>query len=386
MATPRLRALEAHIANISPATNWMFVRAESSEGAIGWGESSLNGREPAIRAEVERLAAVLVGTGVDARHVAIAGDPALPLAVNAARSGIEQALVDLEAQAAGRSIGALLAAAPRARVPGYANINRRTRDRSAAGCAASARLAVAAGFRAVKIAPFDDVTPAGASTPAGRALVHAALERIAAVRGAVGRDVAVLIDAHWRLDEPTALALVPELEALGVSWFECPLVEGPAYFAATRGIRAAANARGIRLAGAELLVGAAGFAPTLEAGVFDVVMPDLKYCGGYRALLEIDALAAKHGAVASPHNPSGPVCHVGSVHVAACTTSAGVLEHQFDESPRFGELVRGVVPAVGEGAFVRPDAPGLGCAIDRAVLARHPHVEVPLGPEARATG
>ena len=69
------------------------------------------------------------------------------------------ALLDLEGQALGQPIHALLGGAVRQHVPLYANINRRTVERTPASFAASAAVAIAAGYTSFKLAPFDEITP-----------------------------------------------------------------------------------------------------------------------------------------------------------------------------------------------------------------------------------
>ncbi len=75
----------------------------------------------------------------------------------------------------------------RASVPAYANINRGVRERSPQGFADAARGAVAAGYRAVKLAPFDGVISQDAATTPIDERTRAGIDRVYAVRDAVGR-------------------------------------------------------------------------------------------------------------------------------------------------------------------------------------------------------
>ncbi len=85
--------------------------------------------------------------------------------------------------------------------------------------------------------------------------------------------------------------------------------------------------------------------------------------------------------MASPHNPTGPVCTYASLHVAACAPELPMLELQVGESPLYFDLVRDARPAFEDGCFVIPDVPGLGIDIDEEVAAAHPYRSVPYGPE-----
>jgi galactonate dehydratase len=61
------------------------------------------------------------------------------------------------------------------------------------------------------------------------------------------------------------------------------------------------------MAAGELLFGVSGFAPLVRQHAVDVIMPDVKHCGGLLELTHIAAEAASEGLMVAPHNPSGPV-------------------------------------------------------------------------------
>lgn len=88
--------------------------------------------------------------------------------------------------------------------------------------------------------------------------------------------------------------------------------------------------------------------------------------------MRIAARCAKRGVHFSPHNPTGPVCNLASMHLCAVAPAFLMLEHQLAESPLFYEVAGGYWPKLVNGAFELPDAPGLGINLDDAVLARHP--------------
>lgn len=378
---PRITALRTHAVNVTAKTNWVFVELVADDGIIGIGEASLNGWEPLLLAYAERLAGELAGGDEAALARATRYLPHSPggLVVHALRSALEQASVDAAARRAGVSVSRLLGGALRTRVPVYANINRATTDRTPAGVAASGRRAVEAGFRAVKIAPFDGVVAEDRATTPYAARVAAGIERVLALRDAVGPSVAVMADCHWRLDEATAREVIRALAPANLAWLECPVSEHPDWHDAIARLRGVANDAGMRLAGAETVAGVDAIAPLFARGCYDVVMPDLKYCGGYRGLLAIAAAAAAHGVAFSPHNPTGPVCNLGSLHACAVVGDALSLEYQLAESPLTTELVHGIAPRLVDGAFEVPDTPGVGATLDPAVVAAHPWRPLPSG-------
>jgi galactonate dehydratase len=308
-----IASVRAVTARVTPRTTWVFARVVGENGAVGWGEGTLEGRAAEVAAAIGSF-----------RPGPLSND----LVNAAAHSAIEQATWDLKARAAGQPLAELLGGAKRERVALYANINRGTTDRSPAGFAARAAEAAALGFAAIKIAPFDKMDEGYA--------------RIAAVAEVLAGRAEVQVDCHWRFDEPKAREALTECARLGVRWFECPIPETPENFAAIRRLRGRANAAGMRLAGAELFIGAEGFRPILEQGLYDVVMPDVKYAGGLVECLRIAKLAALHGAAVSLHNPSGPVCHAHSVHLSAALETGERLEYQHGETPLFFAIAPGL--------------------------------------------
>lgn len=380
--------LESLILHVSARTNWFFVRVVTDNGLRGVGEASLNGWEPLQQAFLQHVAAEFEGQPVAGCAGLARVFPHAPQGLVGASvlSAIEQALADVLAQEAGVPLYAWLGEHSRLFIPVYANINRATIERSPAGCAASARHAVAQGFRGVKIAPFDGVCSEDfvADWPGQRRRIDAGIARIVALREAIGPEVDLLVDCHWRFDEATALAVLKELEPLKLHWFECPISENAGCWDALVRLRAAANTRGVLLAGAEMQIGEAGFAPLLQRGLFDVVMPDVKYAGGYAEMLRIAALAQRHGAACSPHNPTGPVCNFASMHLMSASPYFSVLEFQLGESELYFDVVGGKGPQLADGRFAAPPAvPGLGLELDDAVLAAHPYQPVPPGMDPR---
>jgi galactonate dehydratase len=233
--------------------------------------------------------------------------------------------------------------------------------------------AVAAGFSAVKIAPFDGVLPGENATPEGRRRIQAGIDRVFAIREAVGANIKIMVDCHWRFDEATALDVARELAAAKLYWLECPVSENADGYAALARVRDRVHELGMKLAGAERQIAVAGFRPYTEPKLLDVIMPDVKYAGGYGEMLDIAALCGRTGTAFSPHNPTGPVCNLASMHLCAVAPAFLILEHQLAESALYYHLVRDYRPRLIDGCFELPDTPGLGAELDDAVLKAHPY-------------
>jgi len=380
MAT--IASLEPVVVNVSPKTNWTFMAVALSDGATGWGECSLNGWEPLLVAQAHMLAADARGCDVADMGDVLRYLPHSPggLVAHAVTSATEQALTDLRARAAGKPVAHFLAGAPRAAVPAYANINRSVTDRTPQGFADAARRAVAAGYRAVKLAPFDGVIAEDAAHTPIDARTRAGLDRVFAVRDAVGAEVAVMVDCHWRFDVDRAEALLRDIAPAKPYWVECMISEHPRGFGSIARLTALAHERGIRTAGGETIAGADAAQAMCTGKLYDVLMPDIKYAGGFAGMLAIAGVCAQHGVGFAPHNPTGPIAHVASIQLCAAAPTLLWLEHQWNETPLFAGLVGGDVPPLVDGAFVVPALPGLGAALDAASARAHPYR--PLGRDA----
>ena len=371
MSNAGLRRMALHQVVISPKTRWVFMQLEDADGRRGNGEASLNGKESALVEAAHRLAAHALQCSSAAPALFAAAIQPRDLAEAAVVSAIDQALWDLHAQQAGLRVVDALGGARRESIPLYANINRRTVERSPQGFAHSARDARDAGYCAFKMAPFDEVDVATCKRGDGAAAMQAGLARVAAVRAQIGPACRLMLDCHWRFDEATAARLIDAAAEFGVYWIECPLPEIDAHIAALVRLRGLANARGIRLAGMEQGIGFDAFRPYCEAGAYDVMMPDVKYIGGLAEMLRAAAAFACYGVAMSPHNPSGPIAHAASLQVSAAMESFDTLELQFDESLLFDTLAGGDVPARVAGSSALPAAPGLGVRLDASLLALH---------------
>jgi len=366
---PYLWRATLHTARITPKTIWSFVQLRTYDGLIGEGEATLNGQEDRLHATAARMFSALLPRVIAGEPWALAA-AASPsnLAEAAVVCAVDQALWALHAKTLQKPLAQVLAATvnpqladtPREHIPVYANINRRTVLRTPQAFAESATTAQAAGFSAYKLAPFDEANTTLCAQGQGARAMRAGLDRIAAVRAAVGPQARLMVDCHWRFDEATARQLIEAAAALGVYWVECPIPEVPENIPALVRLRTQANALGVRLAGLEENIGWESFRPYCEAGAYDVVMPDVKYVGGMAEMLRLAQHCAQLGVQVSPHNPSGPVCHAASLHVASVVPAFDMLEMQFDESPLFQALVAPAFAPIQQGRAALPGGHGLG--------------------------
>lgn len=284
-------------------------------------------------------------------------------------SALRTALVDIQAQRDGLSLTQALDGQPVATVELYANTNRNllTTDRSPRDFAATAERAVQDGFRTVKCTPFDEVDPNAAAADLVD-LARPGLDRVAAVRRAIGPDRTLLVDCHSRFDLASAPIVADELTQLDVGWFEEPVnpQRDPEDLA-----EIASRVR-IPVAGGEHSYGAEFFQRLVASRAVEIAMPDVKHCGGVREAVRAATLVARHGGRTSLHGPSGPVSILAGAHVTAAMPSALPLEFGVYECPWRSDLID-PPEHIHNGHLHLPMGPGLGARLNPTALQSHGH-------------
>jgi L-alanine-DL-glutamate epimerase-like enolase superfamily enzyme len=253
---------------------------------------------------------------------------------------LDMAIWDLRGRLSGLPLWALLGRA-RERVPVYgsggslaASLSELVAEMEAHACA---------GYPAVKM-------------KIGQARLEDDVERVRAVRRAVGAEMQIILDANQQWSTKLAIAAASHFADLGIWWLEEPVpaadVEGCAMV--TRGVPFA-------IATGETNFTPAEFARLLDARAADILMPNLQRVGGITAWRKVAAAAELRGlAVASHVYPE-----IG-VHLMAAAPNGLTLEI-IPWWPRFCVETLKIV-----GGMAQPsDAPGIGITLDRDILSRY---------------
>lgn len=365
----RITGMDTFIVRATRRTHWIFLRLRTNQGLTGLGEASL-GRETdlsSLRAFFDLVRDESPFGIEEYRRRGIGRAASGDRRVATAFSAIEQALWDLVGKALDAPVYELFGGSLRDRLPVYANINRATADRTPAGFAATATAAVGDGngFRALKAAPFDGFPPSTATLREIEEATDLGIACVEAIRAAVGPSVDVKIDCHSFFDVERAIDVARRLEPQQLSWYEEPI--SPARVQDTRAIK---NAIVQPVAGGEFLFGMHGFDELCHQQAVDVIMPDVKHCGGLQEGRHIAALAASHGIAVSPHNPSGPVATFASAQLCAGMPNFDSLEYQWGEVDWRGDLVN-PPERFQRGELSVPDGPGFGITLNETAVREH---------------
>ncbi|MHB1533389.1 MAG: mandelate racemase/muconate lactonizing enzyme family protein [Acidimicrobiales bacterium] len=346
--------------------NWVFVRVTTDEGLVGYGEATVEGREHAVLGTLKDLNRVVVGQAADeirrlvhlmTRHGYWESGPV----VSSAIGGIEIALWDIAGKSLDAPVYRLLGGALRAEVPVYSNawyFGADTPDEFAQAAVATCAL----DYGALKFDPFGRSEYAITDRELG-----VATDRIAAVRHAVGRDVAIMIEGHGRFSYESALQIARRVEQYGVRFFEEPVIPGD-----IEAFGRLAAATSIPLAAGERCYDLRDCLRLIKAGAA-VIQPDVIHIGGISRLMAVAELAEATAVSLAPHNASGPVATAATLQVAA-VSGAFFLQEMF--APRdTGWKDRVAFPGlrVVNGHVAIPTGTGIGVTIDEAEAARHPY-------------
>ena len=376
---PRLRVTGFELLPVraTARTVWLMVRLRTDAGLTGLGEASdafgfaNTSKQDATRMESELRRFFGLIEGKSPLEIGAYRQQGEPLAakggllVATAYSAIEQALWDLAGKALDVPTYTLFGGRVRDTLQVYANVNRATNPRTPAGFAASAKAAVQDGFRAVKGAPFDGFPAPGSPATLIEAAVENGIACVAAMREAIGPQVELMVDCHSFFDVALAERVARRLEPQKLAWYEEPVA--PERIEETREIR-----RRIQqpMAGGEILYGVAGFAPLTRDRAVNVIMPDVKHCGGLLELTRIAAAAESDGVTVAPHNPSGPVATAASIQVCAVLKNFRLLEFQWGEAAWRHDLVN--PPEKFEnGSIGVPQRSGFGIELNEEVVRAH---------------
>jgi galactonate dehydratase len=364
----KITRFETFLANAG-LRNYCFVRLATDTGLTGIGEATLEWQEKTVETLLHEWVEGKV-LGRDPFDVeAIVGGMIRDqyqggATIMTAISGVEIALWDIIGKACGQPVYRLLGGRCHHHILAYANGWYGGADTpveyAERACAATAR-----GYQALKFDPFG--TAWKELTPAESEL---AIERVAAVRQAVGPRVGLMIEFHGRLSAGCAIDTIRKLERFEPAWCEEPVAPESVELLAEvkRQVRCP-------LAAGERLYTLADFQRLIQLRAVDVVQMDVAHCGGILASKKIAALAAVQDLRVAPHCSVGPVALAACLHFDLCTPNFMIQEAftEFDV-PWRSQLVRGW-NSIKNGEFVLSDAPGLGLELDEGAIAEHPYVK-----------
>jgi galactonate dehydratase len=192
------------------------------------------------------------------------------------------------------------------------------------------------------------------------------LQVVDMVTRAAGKDVAVAADVHTRLDVPSAIRLVRDLDQYHLLWLEEPVP--PENIDAMREVKRHSTTP---ICAGENIYLRFGFRELFEKQAVDIVMPDLPKCGGLSDGRKIANLAELYYIPFAPHNVSSPIGTMASAHVCASVPNFLVLEWHWNERPYWTTIIKEKEDIIKNGYIALTDRPGIGVELDEEVARQY---------------
>jgi len=192
------------------------------------------------------------------------------------------------------------------------------------------------GFRAIKMR-------------VGRPKLSEDLERIEAVRAAIGDDVKLMVDAAQAWDTPAAVKAVRAFERFDLTW-----IEDPVPFDNVDGLVACRGITGTPITAGEKLATRFAFRDLIERNAVDILMPDVQKVGGVLEWMRVAALATAWNKPVVGH--AMPEINI---HLMGATTHCLYVEYM----SWWSKLFTGTLSMSPEGMVSVPTSPGFGVAL-----------------------
>jgi galactonate dehydratase len=339
---------------------WLFLKIETDEGITGWGEPVIEGRAATVKTAVEELMEYLMEKdpltiedhwNVMYRSGFYRGGPILMSAI----SGIDQALWDIKGKYYGQPVHQLLGGKARETIKVYSWIGGdRPND-----VGNNAKEVVSRGFKAVKMNGTEELQYVDSHEK-----IDQVVERVAAVREAVGPYIGIGIDFHGRVHKPMAKILAKEIEP-----FRPMFIEEPVLPENNEALRDIANLVSIPIATGERMYSKWDFKRLLVDGYADIIQPDLSHAGGITECKKILSMAEAFDVAAAPHCPLGPIALAACLQVDATCHNAFIQEqslgiHYNQGTDLLDYIMEKNVFSYKDGYVKIPDLPGLGIEIN----------------------
>lgn len=198
--------------------------------------------------------------------------------------------------------------------------------------------------------------------------VKVGIDRVKAIREAIGSDVDIFLEAHGKFDPATAIYIAEAFQDLGLYAYEEPTDSTNfEYF------KKVSEGTTIPLASGERMISRQDFRPFIEQQLIAIAQPDVGTVGGILETKKIADYAEMYKIYLAPHNCGGPVCTAASVQLdAACPNF--IIQETFPYRPpeMFDFAVRSYEETIENGFIKVPDAPGLGIELDSDKIKKAP--------------
>ncbi len=221
------------------------------------------------------------------------------------------------------------------------------------------------GFSAMKIWPFDSFALPSGGNYISSTDIRKAIAPFEHIRREVGDKIEIMCEFHSLWNTSSALAISRVLREYNIFWAEDPIkMDSVAALADYRRLS------GLPVCGSETLAATSNFRDLLAADALDYVMLDLSWCGGITEAKKIAALAEAYQKPIAPHDCTGPVVLMASLHLGLSSPNAIFQEVVRAYLAGFYQELVTVLPEIEHGWLLPPTGPGLGTELSAQLRAR----------------
>lgn len=378
-----MKIVDARTAVIEGNFDWVLVKLYTDEGIIGLGEAY--GGTGVVEL-IERMKPALVGESIfDVGKIfeklvrETSDEGSLAGTTVTAISGIELALWDAVGRALNTPICNLFGGKFRDEIRVYADCHAGD-EYTPQSYAEKARAVVDKGYAAIK---FDlDVPNPHTRDVSGPEYPYrwwhqpynrtiSSRERdfmealVAATREAVGPDVMLAMDCHWKYNVNDALKLARALEGYDLLWLEDPVPPEN-----VDALAKVSSGTSISICTGENLYRKHGYRELIEKQAADIVSPDVPKMGGLLEAKKVADQADTYYIPIAPHNVASPIGTVAAAHVCAAMSNFLVMEFHAMEVEWWDDLVEGG-PVISDGFIRLTEDPGHGLELNEDVARAH---------------
>ena len=211
------------------------------------------------------------------------------------------------------------------------------------------------GITAMKIWPFDAYAEASKGAYISGPDLNRALEPFRKIRKAVGNRMDIMVELHSLWNLPTAKRICAALEEFDPFWFEDPIRMNNSDALADL----AASTR-VPITASESLATRYSYREYFARNAIGICMPDLSWIGGISEAKKVATMAEAHHLPVAPHDCTGPVVFIASIHLALNLPNALLQESvRAFYSSWYREIVTDM-PVIVDGSIHPMTGAGLG--------------------------
>lgn len=343
----------------------LICKISTDEGIVGWGEG---GGLPSQSVIHDIFAPLLLGKDPGSINAhwhrlfhSLHNDNLAGGFGGGALSAVDIALWDIAGKVSGKSVSELLGGPVREKVPVYATGLYYQDDPDYEKLKAEAQSYVDAGY-------------AGMKTKVGGLSVKEDLERVAAIREAIGPEQYLMVDANKAYNVSTAIDAGNQLADLDIHWFEEPVMAND-----VDGYLEVKAGQPITVAGGEVWYNRFDARDFLSQRALDIAQPDVRFVGGISEFRNVATTANAMGIQVNPHVWGSAIMISASISLTStfppCPYARTPRPYEqepvmeFDQTPNpIRNDLASVTFEQKDGFVELPEGPGLGLEIDESVL------------------